>query len=93
MSALPHVTVTIPSGAIEYQTLDRIAGRGERLVGAEQARNSRIAERETCGGGSDEERAAAQIRRLALGNFTYVFMLPSARFRRSRRYAFQRPRA
>ena len=41
----------------------------ERLVGAEQARNSGIAERKTCGGGSDEERAAAQIRRLGLGNF------------------------
>ncbi len=53
----------IPDTGIE------IAGSGERLVGAEQAWNSRIAERETCGGGSDEERAAAQIRRLGLGNF------------------------
>jgi len=31
MSALPQVTVTIPSGAIEYQTLDRNwEGAGER---------------------------------------------------------------
>jgi len=51
----------MPSGAIEYQTLDRNCRQRERLVGAEQARNSGIAERKTCGGGSDEERAAAQI--------------------------------
>ena len=62
MSALPQVTVTIPSGAIEYQTLgSKLAGCGERLVGAEHAGNGGIAEREACGGGADEERAAAEI--------------------------------
>ena len=53
----------VPDAGIE------IAGCGERLVGAEQAGNGRIAERETCGGGADEERAAAEISGLALRDF------------------------
>ena len=62
MSALPQVTVTIPSGAIEYQTLgSKLAGCGQRLIGAEQAGNGGVAERKTRGGGADEERAAAEI--------------------------------
>ena len=52
MSALPQVTVTMPSGAIEYQTLgSKLPARGERLVGAEQAGDGGIAERQACGGG------------------------------------------
>ena len=73
MSALPHVTVTmpvrrnrVPDAGIE------VAGCGERLVGAEQAGNCGIAERETCGGGADEERAAAEIGGLALSGDFHV---------------------
>ena len=46
-----------------------IAGGGERLIGAEQTGNRRIAEREAGGGGTDEERTAAEIGGLALGDF------------------------
>ena len=53
----------IPDAGIE------IGGCGERLVGAEQAGNGGIAEREARGGGADEERAAAEIGGLALGDF------------------------
>ena len=57
----------IPDAGIE------IGGRGgERLIGAEHAGNGGIAERETGGGGADEERAAAEIGGLAmtfLGDF------------------------
>ena len=71
MSALPQVTVTMPSGAIEYQTLgSKLPARGERLIGAEQAGNGGIAEREAGGGGADQERAAAEIGGLAaVGDF------------------------
>ena len=68
MSALPQVTVTmpvrrdrIPDAGIE------IAGGGERLIGAEQAGDGGIAERETGGGGADQERAAAEIGGLGVG--------------------------
>ena len=58
--------MTIPSGAIEYQTLgSKLRRRSQRLVGAEQAGNGGVAERETRGGGADEERAAAEIGGLA----------------------------
>jgi hypothetical protein len=50
----------VPDAGIE------IAGCGERLVGAEQTGNRGIAERKTCGGGTDEERAAAEISGLTL---------------------------
>ncbi len=56
MSALPQVTVTIPSGAIEYQTLgSNLAVCSKRRVGAKQAGNRGIAEREACRGGADQE--------------------------------------
>ncbi len=60
MSALPQVTVTIPSGAIEYQTL------GSKLLAAANAWSAprdrtEIAERQARGGRSDEEGAAAEI--------------------------------
>ena len=59
--------MTIPSGAIEYQTLgSKLLARRQRLIGAEQAGNGGIAERETRGGGADEERAAAEIGGLAI---------------------------
>ena len=45
----------VPDAGIE------IAGGGERLIGAQQARHGGIAEREAGGGGADQERAAAEI--------------------------------
>ena len=45
----------VPDAGIE------IAGRGEGLIGAQQAGNGGIAKREACGGGADQERAAAEI--------------------------------
>src|ERR1700687_5095650 len=54
ISALPQVTVTIPSGPIEYQTL------GSKLAAAASAESapSRVG---AADGGSDQERAAAEI--------------------------------
>ena len=52
MSALPQVTVTMPSGAIEYQTLGIEVGALRRTPDrAQQAGHRGIAERETCRGG------------------------------------------
>ena len=48
----------VPDAGIE------IAGRSQRLVGAEQTRNGGVTERKARGGGADEERAAAEIGRL-----------------------------
>ena len=45
----------VPDAGIE------IGWRGERRIGAEQAGNGGIAEREAGGGGADQERAAAEI--------------------------------
>ena len=74
MSALPQVTVTMPSGAIEYQTLgSKLPARSERLIGAEQAGNGGIAEREAGGGGADEERAAAEIGGFASVRFSRAY--------------------
>ena len=41
MSALPQVTVTMPSGAIEYHTLgSKLPVAAKRRIGAEQARGT-----------------------------------------------------
>ena len=55
----------VPDAGIE------IGGCRQRLIGAEQAGNRGIAERETCGGGADQERAAAEIGGFA-GNVFHV---------------------
>jgi len=99
MSALPHVTVTMPSGAIEYQTLGiEIAGCGEGLDRPRQVPGTGgIAEHETRGGGADQERTAAQIGGRAQADlscviFTCEFMLPSASVSGvSKRCAFRKP--
>ncbi len=70
ISALPTVTVTRPSGPIEYQTLgSKLGGGCEGLIATEQARNGGIAERQTGRSGSDEEGATAEIGGLALRDF------------------------
>ena len=62
ISALPQVTVTMPSGRDRVPDAGiEIGRRSQRLVGAEQAGNGGIAERKTGGGGADQERAAAEI--------------------------------
>src|ERR1700741_5030087 len=71
MSALPQVTVTMPSGAIEYQTLgSKLAGGGKALA---IPGTGGITKRKTGGGGADQERAAAEIGAFAAQFFLWGF--------------------
>ena len=69
MSALPQVTVTRPSGAIEYQTLGSKLPERRGQTAPIDAGNGGIAEHEAGGGGADQERAAAEIGGFAVGDF------------------------
>ena len=81
MSALPQVTVTSPSGPIEYHALGSNCRRRPTPDRSRADRELPIAEREAGRGGAYEERTARKIGGFVLVIFACVFMSASDRQR------------